>query len=512
MLLLACANLASLLLARAAARQRKLSVRMALGAGRRRLLRQALTEALLLSTLGGIAGTALGYAGRNLAPPLLRQPKPDFDWLVLGFGLCLAVLTGVLCGDIPAWRTIGMDAQDGLRETSQMTAKRTRSLLMKSSVALQISLATLLLVGAGLFVRTLHNLSSVALGFQPQHLLLFDIVLPPKEYPAAVDRAIAYEQLEDRLSALPGVISAASSTDALIAGDTSTSNFNVDGQPADERQAWKNIVGEHFFPTMGIPMLSGRGFGRQDTQTSESVAVINRELASQFFRGKNPIGQTFNSTHTRIVGVCGDTRFRSLRDAPPPTYYLFTRQAGDYHAGGEMTFSVKTAADPDAIAASVRKVAQDFRRDLLINNLRTQEEQIHSSLRQERLFASLTTSFGILALTLACIGIYGIMAYTVARRTNEIGIRLTLGAQAQQILAMILRETSWLAIIGVAVGLGAALLLTRFLASMLFGLKPNDPATLVGAATLLFAVPLLAGFIPARRASHVQPIQALRHE
>jgi ABC-type antimicrobial peptide transport system permease subunit len=160
----------------------------------------------------------------------------------------------------------------------------------------------------------------------------------------------------------------------------------------------------------------------------------------------------------------------------------------------------------------VRKVVQDFRRDLLINNLRTQEEQIHSSLRQERLFASLTTSFGILALTLACIGIYGIMAYTVARRTNEIGIRLALGAQAQQILAMILRETSWLAIIGVAVGLGAALLLTRFLASMLFGLKPNDPATLVGAATLLFAVPLLAGFIPARRASHVQPIQALRHE
>jgi len=511
-LLLACANLASLLLARAAARQRELSVRMALGAGRSRLLRQALTEALLLSTLGGITGTALGYAGRNIAPPLLKQPKPDFDWLVLGFGLCLAVATGLLCGGIPAWRTIGIDAQDGLRETSQMTAKRTRSLLMKSSVALQISLATLLLVGAGLFVRTLHNLSSVALGFRRQRLLLFDIVLPPKEYPAAADRAIAYEQLEDRLSTVPGVISVASSTDALIAGDTSTSNFDVDGQPAGDRQAWRNNVGEHFFQTMGIPMLSGRAFGRQDTQTSESVAVINRELADQFFRGKNPIGQTFNSTHTRIVGVCGDTRFRSLRDAPPPAYYLFTRQAGDYHAGGEMTFSVKTAADPDAIAVSVRRVVRDFRRDLLINNLRTQVEQIHTSLRQERLFASLTAGFGILALILACIGIYGVMAYTVARRTNEIGIRLALGAQARQILTMVLRETSWLAVIGVAIGLGAALLLTRFLASMLFGLKPNDPATLIGAAALLFAVALLAGFIPARRASRVQPMQALRHE
>jgi predicted permease len=308
------------------------------------------------------------------------------------------------------------------------------------------------------------------------------------------------------------VISAASSADALIAGDTSTSNFDVDGQPSGEKQAWKNIVGEDFFQTMGIPMLSGRGFGRQDTRTSESVAVINRELANQFFRGQNPIGQTFNTAHTRIIGICGDTRFRSLRDAPPPTYYLFTRQVGDYHLGTQMTFAVKTAADPDAIAASVRTVVHGFSRDLLISNLRTQEEQIHSSLRQERLFASLTTGFGILSLLLASIGIYGVMAYTVARRTNEIGIRLALGAQANQILTMVLRETSWLAMIGVTAGLGAALVLTRFLASMLFGLKPNDPATIIASVALLFAMALLAGFVPARRASRIQPMQALRHE
>jgi len=511
-LLLACANIASLLLARAAARQRELSVRMALGAGRSRLLRQALTEALLLSMLGGIAGTALGYACRNIAPPLLGQPRPDFDWLILGYALCLAIATGMLCGGIPAWRTMGMDAQDGLRETPQMTAKRTRSRLMKSSVALQIGLATLLLVGAGLFVRTLYNLSSVALGFQPQHLLLFDIVLPPKDYPAAADRGAAYEQVEDGLSAIPGVISVASSTDALIAGDTSTSNFDVDGQPSGERQAWKNIVGQDFFQTMDIPMLSGRGFGRQDTQSSESVAVINRELANQFFRGQNPIGQTFNTAHTRIIGICGDTRFRSLRDAPPPTYYLFTRQVGDYHLGTQMTFAVKTAADPDVIAASVRTVLHDFRRDLPVNNLRTQEEQIHSSLRQERLFASLTTVFGVLALVLACIGIYGIMVSTVSRRTNEIGLRMALGAEPGRVLRMVLGEATWIAAIGVVAGLGCALALGRLIASQLYGLNASDPATLLISAALLIAVALGASWIPARRAASVDPMRALRHE
>jgi predicted permease len=511
-LLLACANLANLLLARSIARQRELSLRMALGAGRGRLLRQTFTEAFLLALLGSIAGAAIGYAGRNFAPLLLQQPKPDFDWKVMAFTLCLTLLTALLCGSIPAWHAVRTDAQNALRETSQMTAKRTRTSLAKFFVVMQIGLATLLLVGAGLFVRTLYNLSSVELGFEPQRILLFELSLPATEFPSTADRATAYQQLEERLSAIPGAISATVSTDTLIANVTSTSNFDVDGQPAGEKTAWENIVGDHFFQTMGIPMLSGSGFERQDTPTTGRVAVVNRELANQFFHGQNPIGHTFNSDHTRIIGVCGDTRFRSLRDNVPPTYYLFSGQVADYGPGQEMTFAVKTAANPDAVATSVRKVVHDFRHDLIITHMRTQEELIRTSLQQERTFASLSTGFGLLAIVLASIGIYGIMAYNVSRRTNEIGIRLALGAQARQILTMVLGETSWLAVTGVAVGLGAALLLTRFLKTMLFGLKPTDPLTMIGAGAMLFAVALLAGFIPARRASRVEPMQALRHE
>jgi predicted permease len=511
-LLLACANLANLLLARAIARQRELSLRMALGAGRGRLLRQTFTEALLLALLGSIAGAAVGYASRDVAPLLLGQPKPGFDWKVIGFTLCLTLFTALLCGSIPAWHAVRTDAQNALRETSQMTAKRTRTFLAKFFVTMQIGLATLLLVGAGLFIRTLYNLSSVELGFEPQRILLFELALPASKFSSTADRATAYQQLEERLSAIPGVISTTVSTDRLIAGDTSTSNFDVDGQPAGEKVAWENIVGDHFFQTMGIPMLSGRSFERQDTPTTGRVAVINRELANQFFRGQNPIGHTFNSDHTRIIGICGNTRFRSLRDNAPPTYYLFSGQVADYGPGQEMTFAVKTATNPDSVAASVRKVVHDFRHDLIIAHIRTQEELIHNSLQQERTFASLSTGFGFLALTLASIGIYGIMAYNVSRRTNEIGVRLALGAQARQILTMVLGEASWLAIAGVAVGLGAALLLTRFLKTMLFGLKPTDPLTILGAGATLFAVALLAGFIPARRASRVEPMQALRHE
>lgn len=515
-LLLACANLANLLLARAAARQKELSLRIALGAGRARILRQVFTENLLVAICGGIAGTALGYAGRNVAPQLLGQPLPKFDLTIFAFAFGLSLFTCLLFGGLPAWRAIHADAQEAMRETAQMTVKRSSTRLGKFLVVVQVALSIILVAGAGLFLQTLHNLLRVQLGFQPEHLLLFNLSLTP-DYKKQDKRAAAYLDIAERLEAIPGVISASYSTDPLIAGYTSTSNFDVDGRPPGVSRAWENVVGPHFFETMGIPIIEGREFSREDTTASQGVAVVSQQLVHDFFPNQNPIGQVFDSGSDgsrgdRIIGVCGNTRFKDLRDNPPPTFYLFSRQMADYGPGGQMTFVVKTASDPAAVAASARRAVRAFDRDLPISEIRTQEEQIDDSLHAERLFAFLTSAFGLLALVLACIGIYGIMAYTVARRTNEIGIRLALGAQAGQVMGMILREALWLAVMGVIVGTGFTLLLTRSFQSMLFGLKPNDPFTLMAAAALLLSVALLASFLPARAAARVNPIQALRHE
>lgn len=510
-LLLACANLANLLLARATARHREVSLRIALGASRARILRQAFTENLLLALAGGAAGTALGYAGRNLAPPLVGQPLPKFDWAILAFALGLSLFTCLLFGAMPAWRATHAEAQDAMKETMQMTAKRSRTRLGKSLIVAQIALSVILVAGAGLFLQTLWNLVKVPLGFQPQQLLLFSLALTP-QYNTTTARASAYQEIASRLEAIPGVISASYSTDTLIDDETSTSNFDITGQPQGVRRAWENIVGPHYLESMGIPLLQGRDFGRQDTPNSQRVAIVNEQLAHEFFPGRSAIGQTFNSDHTLIVGICGNTRFKDLRDTPPPTYYLFSRQIADYGPGGQMTFVVKTASNSAAVAISLRQAIHAFDRSLPIAHVRTQREQINESMQSERLFAFLTGGFGLLALILACIGIYGLMAYTVARRTNEIGIRLALGAQARQVMGMVLREALWMAAIGVAAGTVMALVLSRSLQSMLFGLKPDDPLTYVVAGVLLALVAVLASFVPARAAARVNPIQALRHE
>lgn len=513
-LLLACANLANLLLARASARQKEVSLRIALGAGRARILRQVFTENLLVALCGGIAGTTLGYAGRNLTPKLLGQPPAKFDLTILAFAIALSLVTCILFGGVPAWRAMHADAQEAMRETPQMTSRRSRTRLGKSLVVMQVALSLILLAGAGLFLQTLNNLLRVQLGFQPERLLLFDLSLTP-QYKTETARAAAYQEIASRLAMIPGVISSSYSTDSLIANTTSTSNFDITGQPPDVKRAWENVVGPHFLETMGIPLIAGRSFGRQDTATSEKVAIVNQQLVQSFFPNQNPIGQTFNtgsvsSGGIRIVGVCGNTRFKDLRDAPPPTFDLFSRQTADYGPGGQMTFAVKTVADPAAVTASIRQTVHNFDRDLPIYRLRTQAQQIDDSLHAERLFAFLTSGFGLLAVVLACIGIYGVMAYTVARRTNEIGIRIALGAQASQVMGMILGEALWLVLAGVVVGAGITLLLTRSLQSMLYGLKPNDPLTLLASGALMLAVALLASFIPARTASKVNPIEALR--
>jgi predicted permease len=519
-LLLACVNLASLLLARAATRQREMSTRLALGAGHMRILRQLLTESLLLAGLGGAAGFALGYLGRNAIPQLFENPsrsatiRVDFDWRVLAFTLGISLTTGVLFALVPAWQASRADVNAGLKDAMRATVSRHRAWLGKSLVVFEIALSTILLIGAGLFVRTLLNLNHISLGFRADHLLLFQLNPPRSRYTDA-QMTTLYLQVEERSDTIPGVQSVTMSNIAIIGDGNSGSTFHVFGRtvPQDEVRVQANAVGTNFFQTMGIPLLRGRTFNAHDTPTSTSVAIVNRTLARQFFPNENPVGQTFEDEDAigpvEIVGIADDTKYGDLRSETPPTFYVPYRQQ---QRASRMVVELRTASDPGSVLSQVRDVIHTLDKDLPLIDVRTMTEQIEGSLSGERMFAKLTSGFGILALVLASIGIYGMMAYTVARRVNEIGIRMALGAPARQVLLMVLRETAWLAAIGVGAGLGAALLLTQFLRSMLFGLKPSDPFTLTGAALLLFVIAMLAGWGPANRASLIQPMQALRHE
>jgi predicted permease len=527
-LLLACANIANLLLARSASRQREMSVRIALGATRARVLRQVLTESLLLSAMGGLGGLLVGFLGRNAIPRLVSNSwEPaititSFDWRVFLFAAGLALITGLLCGFIPAWQATRTQVNTGLKDTAQTSTRRRKGLAGKTIVGFQIALSTLLVIGAALFLRSLINLGSIDPGFDPHNLVLFEIQPPQSRYHTAESNNL-FRQIEERVASVPGVESVSAASIALLSNSTSNSDFIPAGQqsaPEKELLADNNAVGDRYFETMRIPIVTGRAFQPTDTETSLKVAVVNRALVKQFFPNQNPIGKTFSTDEIdahdgkklvyQIVGVCADARYATLREDPPPIFYVSYRQAPDLTWG--MTYAVKSRMQRSEIANSLKQAVQSIDRDLPLTDVRTQQEQIDALLQQERIFASLTAGFGILALILAIIGIYGIMSYSVARRTNEIGIRLALGARTRQVLTMVLAETSWLAIAGVVIGSGTALLLVRYIRSMLYGLRNFDPVSLILAAGLLLGVSLLAGFVPARRAARVQPMEALRHE
>src|SRR5277367_1220865 len=494
-LLLACANLANLLLARASSRQREMSVRLALGAGRARILRQMLTESLLLSGAGGALGLFLGYAGRNAIPHLLTSAwEPTavsgrFNWMIFGFTAAISIFTGLLFGLAPAWQATRTQVSSGLKENAQSATQRNRNVTGKAIVIVQVALSMLLLVGAGLFVRTLMNLNGAHLGFRPDNILLFDLQPQQTRYPDAKGIAL-YHQVEEKLAAVPGVDSVTLASVPLIANNISNMYFTPDGQPENSNSKGKkkavdfNTVGADFFKTFQIPMIAGRSFDDTDTETSRKVAIVNQQLVKQFFPNTNPIGKTFmagdrdNPKRIEIVGICKDAKYESLRRDPPATFYVPYRQQD---GAEEMNFAIHTRMQADVIVPSLRTAVASIDKDLPLQDVRTQNEQIEDTTRQERIFASLTSGFGILALILACIGIYGIMAYTVARRTNEIGIRMALGAQSGRVLRMIIREASSLAIIGVAVGLAIGVAMSRLMASMLYGLKSYDPLTFIGA-------------------------------
>jgi predicted permease len=521
-LLLACANIANLLLARGARRQREMSVRLALGAGRARILRQLLTESLLLAALGGLGGIVLGYLCRNTIPRLMTNPweahefNIHFDWGVFGFTAGVTLATGLLFGLAPAWMAARAEVGSSLKESAQTATRRRKGLGGKAIVAFQIALSTLLVVGAGLFLRTLFTLNSVDPGFRTDHLVLFAVNPPATRYPAGKDVQL-HARLEEAFAAVPGAQAVTATSIVYIGNGMANNTFLREGESSSKikhsAEAF-NVVGNSFFPTMGIPMIAGRAFGPLDTATSPKVAVINQGLARKRFPNENPIGKLFktgddNSGWVRIVGVCADTRYMNLRDDAPPQFFLLYAQQNEV---GDMNYAIRTHMEPSALVPALRRVVQQADRDLPIIDIRTQQEQIDSTMQVERVLASLTSGFGVLALALACVGIYGIMAYSVANRINEIGIRLALGALPQQVQAMVLREALWMGVVGIGAGLGGALLLARVVKSMLYGLEPTDPASLIGAVTLLALVGLAASWIPARRAAGVQPMEALRHE
>ena len=523
--LLACANMANLMLARSSARQKEMSVRMALGAGRTRILRQVMTESLLLALLGGLAGLAVGYFGRRAIVGMLSSPtdptvlRGSLDWGVFGFNVALSLVTGILFGVGPALQATRAQVSSALKDAAQTTTRRRRGFAGKAVVGFQVALSTLLVVVAGVFLRTVLNLNHVDPGFDARNLVLFEVRPPESEYTGAKQGEL-FQQVESRLAAVPGVESVTPTTVVPLSNSYDDDDFVPEGDKpvkGEESVAFDSVVGSGYFATFRIPILAGRSFSNRDTETAPRVAIVNQALARKFFPQRNPMGRTFTTSDMsgrklvyQIVGVCADTRYADLRTDPPPTFYIDYRQAAFMDWG--MTFAVRTRTSRVAITPSLRRAVASVDPNLPLVDVRTQQEQIAELLTNEHMFADLTAAFGILALVLACIGIYGLMAYAVSRRTNEIGIRMALGARAAQVQGMVLREALWMTAIGVAAGLGAALALGKLIASLLYGLKAWDPGTLLATAALLAIVAVGSSWVPARRAAAVDPSQALRAE
>ena len=529
-LLLACANVAGLLLARAGSRQAEMAVRQAMGAPRRRLVRQWLTEGLLLSLAGGGLGLILAIWGSHALWWLLagsRQPITfsfPLDATVLGYTLAISLSTGLLFSMLPALHATRVAPAPALKGNRAATAAQSGHMnLGKALVMAQVALSLALLISAGLFIRTLANLEDQPLGFNPRHLLLFNI--NPQAYKGP--RLLGfYGRLLRRLQSLPGVQSATLSSNPLLAGVHGEWPIRLEGQKTKGGKilyANYNLVGPSFFQTMGIDRLLGRGAGWQDTPTSRSIAIVNQAFTEKFLGGGNPIGHTFRfdyynfkagqySPSYRIVGLVRDAKYARLRKRPSPTIYLPYTQAFWLSSHG-MHYELRSKqGDPLALLPAVRRAVRQLDPMLPMAEIKTQAEQIASTLTQERAYAWLWGLLAGLAALLAAIGIYGLMAYAVARRTHEIGIRMALGAARGGIAWMVVREVLALAAIGAAGGLAIALAAGRLVASLLFGVRPLDAPTLALATAMMLALAALAGWLPARRAARLDPVATLRCE
>lgn len=531
-LLIACANVANLLLTRAASRQKEIAVRLAVGASRWRLIRQLLTESVLLSMLGGLTGilfalwikdgliAAGDWGGRGM-----RALDPRLDLRVLGFTMALSFLTGIIFGIAPALRATSVDLTPALKDSGRGSGTVARSLLSRSLVVAQVALSLLLLIGAGLFVRTLLNLRSVEPGFNPRNLLLFAVDPGLIGYK---DERLAnlYKQMAERLEALPGVSSITFSRMPLLSQGSSDRSMYLpgasvgeDGKVKSNGPCYIHQVRENFLDAMEIPLLAGRYLEYRDDERAPKVAVVNQTFAKRYFPDEDPVGKRFSfDSNTKpgvveIIGLARDTKYSRQRDEVPPTAYLpWLQELGSL---GTVTFEVRTTGEPNASVAAIRSAVRDVESNLPLNSIRTQIEQADETLAMERLFAKLVGLFGLLAQQLAAIGLYGVLAWSVSQRTHEIGIRMALGASQKEVSKMILRQGMTLTIVGLALGLVGAFVLTKYLTSltdMLYGVTATDPLTFGVIAGFLMVVALVACYIPARRATKVDPMIALRYE
>jgi len=514
-LLIACANLANLLLARASARRREIAVRLGLGAGRGRIVRQLLTESVLLAGIGGLAALRVAWWGSavlvrmiasgDAAVPLVLQP----DWRVFGFTAVVSFATGIVFGVAPAIQEArvnpGLDLKEGVGQAKPAT-RRTNRLL----IAVQVALSIVLVTSAGLFGRTLHNLSSVDMGYERENVLVFSVNAKLAGYPN--DRATAlYRKLLEKLQAIPNVESI--SLSRVRPADDEVYLVErvgeVDGHKLTEHDSIRvafNSIGPGYFLTVKTPILLGREFNLRDDEAAPKVVIVNESLASRVLPGQNPIGHRLGGA--TIIGVVRDSRYGGPREQPRSVLYhaLFQSAVDD-----GISVEMRQRAGGDALQEARREIAS-IDRNLAIFRAATLRGQVQTSMLRERLLATLSSFFGVVALFLACVGIYGLMAYSVARRTAEIGVRIALGAQRSDVVWIVLREALILTLAGVAAGVPAALWMARYAKSLLFGVSAADPAVVAGSIAIMAGIAILAGYLPARRASHIDPMTALRYE
>jgi putative ABC transport system permease protein len=522
-LLIACANVTNLMLARLAGRQKEIAVRLALGAGRGRLIRQFLTESVLLSALGGFLGLLLATWGiealRSVAPrDLPRLNEITLNGLVFLWTLGILILTGVLLGLAPALRASKPDLNNSLQETGRTTGGLKRSRLSRVLVISEIALALLLLAGAGLMIRSSMRLQQVNPGFEGKNLLTLNIALPRQKYKESEQANLFFSQLLERIVRLPGIEFAGGVDPLPMSGSDGTTGFLIEGRPivpvADRAEAGERSVTPGYFKAMQIPLLEGRQFTEQDRADAPRVIVINEALAHQFFPGQHALGKRLGLDDdgkllwAEIVGVVGNVKHRSLNAEVKPELYEPYRQS----SRNFMSLVVRTTVEPSSMIAAVRNQVLSLDRDQPVFEVKTMEELLSQTLAQSRFIMVLLGIFSALAMVLAAVGIYGVMAHFVTQRRKEIGIRMALGAQRSDVLKLVVIEGMGLAVVGVVLGLVASFGLTRIIANLLFGIGPTDPATLTGVSLLLTGVAFLACWIPALRASRVDPIITLRAE
>ena len=524
-LLIACANLASLLVARGEARQREIAVRLALGAGRSRLVRQLLTESLIIGIAGGAAGIALASwclnAMVSAIPSGVKMEglEGGLDPRVLWFAVALTLVTSVLFGLAPAMRATHVNLQTTLKDQgSSVSEGRTNIRLRKILIVAQVALTAVMLAGGGLLARTLTNLERTNLGVRTEHILQFSVEPDLNGYTPA--RTVIFaDRARQAIAAVPGVRAVTVSTIPIFADDDSSSNITPEGyamHPDEDTNVYCDFIGPTYFSTMGIPLDAGREFTDADTTTGQKVIIVNQALVRRFFYGRNPIGMHIafgagNNVHPdmEIVGVVADSKWDGPRDKIKP--FLYQPYTQNSQLGG-LTFYVRTERDPALMAATLHGVVDRLDSSLPVNNMRTLTDQIEDTMFNDRLVAILSISLAVLAALLAALGLYGVLAYVVARRTREIGIRMALGGQRRDILALVLGQGARLTLIGGAIGIAAALAMTRWIASLLYGVSAYDPLTFAVVVILLLLVSGAACYIPARRAMRVDPMVALRYE